>query len=214
MKDIILYWIQWSGKWTQSKKLLEHYWTSLKYFETWNILRALCSCDNILWNYIKDIIERWDYVPSKIINRLFDLWFNTIENWNFLLVDWYPRQSAQLDYLLDKYSNEGRKFVFVLLELSDDEALRRLWWRKICKQCKAVYNTNIDWELNICKSCWWELNTRSDDTPEAIKNRLKNHHKLSAPIISKFKDIWVLRIVDANKDIDLVFSDILKAIEN
>jgi adenylate kinase family enzyme len=49
---------------------------------------------------------------------------------------------------------------------------------------------------------------RSDDNEETIKKRLATDAEITQPVIDYFKSIGKLRVVDANRPINDVFSDI------
>ena len=69
MKDIVLFWIQGSGKGTQAKLLLQEY-PEFQYLEPGQIFRALNSNENLISNYVKETVARWEMVSD---NLLFDV---------------------------------------------------------------------------------------------------------------------------------------------
>ena len=79
MKNILLFGIQWAWKWTQASLILDKFADEYSYFEAGNILRALKSTDNALWNYMKKTIDKWNLVDDGIIVALLEAYFLTIE---------------------------------------------------------------------------------------------------------------------------------------
>lgn len=214
MKDIVLFWIQWSWKWTQADKIIEKYWDNIAYFEAWWVLRALKSTENALWNYISKYVNVWKMVDWSFIASLFDAFLLTLNPWQNILVDSFPRTQEQMGLFVDKMKRNNRHFITINLELSEEQAIIRLWSRRICSKCKKTFGVLLDPELKKCKSCWWDLIIRHDDQPSVIKERFKIFYKETAPVLDYFKQIWVAHTVDASRSVDEVFSDILKIIEN
>jgi adenylate kinase len=54
---------------------------------------------------------------------------------------------------------------------------------------------------------------RGDDTAEALKNRLKSYHDKTVPILDYYAARGVNRAVNANQQIDKVWSEVSKGLE-
>lgn len=212
MKDIVLFGIQWSWKWTQAQRILQEYPDNFLYFEPWNILRALKSNDNVLWNYVKWIIERWEYVRSRVINSLFQTALSILHEWHYILIDWYPRKLKQFYFLIQKMDEINRDFVVIQLDMPENVAIERLSSRRVCKSCWTVYNININWDLKECMKCKWEVIIRHDDYPDAIRQRLHLYFNETDPILDEFNKLKVLRKIDATRSVDEIYDDIDKII--
>lgn len=214
MKDIVLFWIQWSWKWTQAEKIMEKYWEKIAYFEAWGVLRALKSTDNALWNYISKYVNKGQMVDGSFIASLFDAFLLTLMPWQNILVDSFPRTQEQMGLFIDKMKRNNRSFITIALDISEDEAIKRLWSRRICSKCKRTFGVLLDPDLKKCKVCWWDLIIRHDDQPGVIKERLKVFYKETAPVLDYFMDQWLAYKVDASRWVDEVFADIEKIVEN
>jgi adenylate kinase len=71
----------------------------------------------------------------------------------------------------------GREFVVILLDLEEDEAIKRLLHRRICKGCGEIYNIFLHGELSACPACAGELYQRKDEVKEEfIRNRFNEHY--------------------------------------
>jgi adenylate kinase len=125
------------------------------------------------------------------------------------ILDGFPRSEEQVE--LAKGILELDK-VF-LIDISDEEAIKRISSRLNCKKCGSVFNsiTNLPKIPGRCDSCHGELHIRSDDKPEAIKQRLEIYHKDTEPILKIYEDKLVR--INGEQDIDLVTRDILKELE-
>jgi adenylate kinase len=49
---------------------------------------------------------------------------------------------------------------------------------------------------------------RDDDKPETIKNRLDVYEKNTSPLVEYYRGQGILKVVDGNRDIDVVFEDV------
>ncbi len=210
MKDIVLFGVQWAWKWTQASKILEYFWEDCKYFEAWNILRALKSKPNALWEYVSNTIDEWNMVNDDFISSLFYAFITTLKDSDFMLLDWYPRKSLQMNHFLDKMNEKNRDFIALFLDLSEDVAIKRLSSRRICNDCWKVNSSLVS---STCLNCWsQDLIQREDDYPDAITKRISLYKDETQPVIDHFKSLWNFVSIDANWTEDEVFERILKNI--
>ena len=187
MKDIILFWIQWSGKWTQAKKIIENHPDSYSYFSSWDLFRAITSWwENAIWNYVKSRIENGLLINDGVTNSLFQAYFYTVlDDKKHMLLDGYPRTINQLDDIFRLMEQEKRDALGIHFTLTDDVATQRMLSR-------------------------W----RKDDSAEAIKFRLEQFYEKTMPVIKYFAQHADLVNIDASQSIDEVASEVEKAIEN
>jgi len=192
--------------------LLEKFGSQIKYFEAWNILRALQSKSrqNSIGDYIGSVIDSGHYMPDEFMVGVFDLFLLGLgEDW-FCVLDGFPRQVGQMNWFLERMKQRGREFVVILLDLSEEDAIKRLLHRRICKNCGEVYNILLHGEQEVCPLCKGELYQRKDEVKEEfIRNRFNEHYTKTGPVIEHFEQMWVVKHVDANQSIDKVFEDIL-----
>ncbi len=208
MKDIILLWIQWCWKRTQALNILNCFWNDFLYFDAWEVLRNLKIMNNPLWNYIKDTIDKWFLVDASFICSIFDLFTVVLWKQQSMILDWFPRNLEQAFIFADRMKKLKRDFKVIYLDLSHDEAIKRLSSRKICKSCWSVYNIIIDGDIKECKKCNWVVAQREDDKPEIISKRLELYEEETLPAINYFKKIWKLSFIDANRSEKEIFEDI------
>ncbi len=185
MQDIILFGMQWSGKGTQAKQIMEHI-KNLEYFEPGNIFRALNSNDNIIWKHVRDRMAKWEMLDDQTTYWLFDIYGHLLEKGNNMLLDWFPRSMNQLHYLLHQLHIHGdRQFIAIYFDVTRDVAMDRLLKRAV--------------EQN-----------REDDTAEAIEKRLDIYEKQTMPLIDYLESIGKLHRVDANWWVEGTFEDVKK----
>ena len=97
----------------------------------------------------------------------------------------------------------------LLIEVGDDEVVRRLGGRRTCPN-GHVFHAEFDppQEEGVCDVCGAELQTRDDDKPDVIKNRLAQYREKTEPLVAWYEDRGVLERVDGEKDQDQVEEDI------
>jgi adenylate kinase len=98
--------------------------------------------------------------------------------------------------------------------VADDELLKRLTGRRICKVCQRPYHMvfNMPPTEDVC-ACGGELYQRADDTIETVKNRLDVYHSQTSPLIDYYKAKGVLVDIEGSKAVDTVFGDINNALQ-
>ena len=170
MKDIILFGIQWSGKWTQSQLLQDQFGDELSYFSSGDIFRALKSSPNAIGDYLGDRLELWQLISDEVTISLFHFYFSTILNdGKAMLLDGYPRSLSQLVDLVQCSLTHKRQVVGIYFELSRQEAKERMLWR-------------------------W----RPDDTLAVVDKRLDLFFEKTLPNIELFSKFFTLIRIDAS----------------
>jgi len=209
MKDIILSGIQASGKGTQSRLLLEHFWDRMKYFETGGILRSLQSNENAIGNYLKDLTKNGLLVADEVVSGLWGVFMATLGENDWILWDWCLRRIGQTQQIIGKMREKKRDFVVVNFQITEDEVYKRLSWRKVCAKCGKSYSP-LDGDLERCSFCCWELIRRNDDEDiDAIKSRISAFYEDTMPCIEWVRKEGLLVDIDAMKNPQEIFQELL-----
>lgn len=212
MKDVFLSWIQWSWKGTQADLLIKEFQNKFKYFETWSILRALASTDNAIGNYIKYTLESWWLIKDDLVVAIFNVFLQTTEKSDCLLMDGVLRKLGQTQAICAKMQKAGRDFVVLHFDLPDEVVYERLASRIVCAKCgNNAHNWVLWWK---CENCGWELIRRKDDSDiEAVKTRIAAFHKDTIPALNWVEEQWWLVHIDANRSVEEIFADVMKYVE-
>ncbi len=206
--NYILFGMQGSGKGTQSKYLAEH--LNLEVFETGEALRSLAEEGSELGNKVKAIMESGNLVPIEVVMEIIENFLTNLPEGKSVLFDGIPRSKEQqknFDILMKK---KGMDFTAILIEISEEEAIRRLTNRRICSKCKTVFPAT--YKENRCKDCDSELISRSDDTPNAIRIRLNNFTKKTMPVIEDYKSKGKIISINGEQSIEAVRDEMLSKI--
>lgn len=183
-KDIVLFGIQWSGKWTQADLLMKDY-PSYKYLEPWQIFRALTSNKNIISEHISDRMSQWKMLDDNLAFDLFSMYGHLLDKSDCMLTDGFPRSLPQMYYFLSREAQYQREFMWVHFYLSKERAIERL--------------------LQRAQQQW-----RKDDTVESITKRLDLFEKETLPVIKYFEQIGKLIVIDADQPLEMVYKDFLE----
>lgn len=116
------------------------------------------------------------------------------------ILDGIPKNIAQVHELEDYLRNKA-SVIAIKLAVSDEVAIARLTGRMLCLKCNHVWNKELSApkEAGKCDICGGELEQRSDDTPEAIKERLKVYNAQTQPLEKFYKEAGILKEIDATK---------------
>jgi adenylate kinase len=202
--DLIFFGMQGAGKGTVGKRVAEKF--NLKVFETGAELRRLASEPSDLGKKVKEIIEAGHLVSNEIVMEIVENFMKTLAPGENVLFDGIPRKVEQANSLNEVLKKYDRTYKAVILEISEDTALKRLTTRKICSKCKEVYPAN--YTKDVCEKCESPLVTRADDVPDAIKTRIEAFKKETMPAIEIYKDVLIK--VNGEPTIEEVSEDSIK----
>jgi adenylate kinase len=175
---------QGSGKGTQAKRIAAAY--GVPHVATGDMFRAAVADGSELGKRVRPYLDTGDLVPDDLT---IDLIRERLAEEDGFVLDGFPRTMAQaeaLDAMLDEI---GKPLdAVILLQVSDEEATKRLRARA-------------------------EQEGRADDSPEAIRNRLRLYHELTELVVDRYQLAGIEVIVDGEQTVDEVFAAIQDALE-
>ncbi len=208
--DLLLFGRQGSGKGTQGKYVAERY--GLVPFVTGDELRKLAKEDSDLGKKVKSIIEEGHLVPNEVVMEIIENFMQNIPEGKSVLFDGIPRKMEQAETFNALMKKLGRDFMSVLIEISEDIAIKRLASRRICDGCKAVYPAS--YESYTCESCDGDLVTRTDDSNmDSIRNRLDAYENETVPVIDLYKSQDKILTINGEMTIDEVNEEAFKKLD-
>lgn len=204
---IIIFGPQGSGKGTQAELIARRH--GLPYISTGDIFRFNIKNETELGKKVQEFMSAGNLVPDELTNEIVHNRINQPDCEAGFVLDGYPRNVAQQKFLEGITQADHA----VVIEISDEEAVKRLSNRLACK-CGLSYHTqfNPPHEAGKCDKCGGELYKRDDDQPEAIKNRLEIYHQETEPVYTKYDQKGILHKVDGEKTIEEVYEQIDKAL--
>lgn len=194
--------IQWCGKWTQARILVENY--GFKLLEMWNEFRKLVASWTELWNKVKAIIDSWAQVDAELGKQIMEnvLLSQTDDKIifdGFIRNDW---NKEIFDRLLPEY-----KVLFFNLDI--ETAKQRLLGRMFDPK---TWETFPAWTTSNPKT-WETLVKRDDDKSEsAILKRISEYEEKTLPIVEIQKSEWKVIEVNAKWSIEEVSENIKNAL--
>jgi adenylate kinase len=188
-----------SGKGTQGERLQEDF--RLPYYATGDILRAAVREGTDLGREAKEYMDRGDLVPDEVIVGVIAERVASPEATDGFILDGFPRTIPQAEALDAKMAELDREITAaILIEVSDDEVVRRLGGRRTCVKNGHVFHVDFDPPKNegICDVCGARLEIRDDDKPEVIRHRLDQYQEKTEPLISYYEGRGLLKRVDGS----------------
>ena len=201
-----------SGKGTQGERLQEDF--RLPYYATGDILREAVRDETELGKQAKEYMERGDLVPDDVIVGVIADRICSEEAADGFILDGFPRTEPQSESLDEELERLGRELsAAVLIDVDDDEVVRRLSGRRTCAKNGHVFHVEFDPPKNedVCDVCGARLVIRDDDKPEVVKHRLKQYHDKTEPLVAYYERQGILRRVDGTMPPDDV-SDRIRAL--
>jgi len=188
-----------AGKGTLAARLVEAF--GFVHLSTGDILREEVKKGSELGKLAQGYMERGELVPDEVILGM--VRERVDGKSDGFLFDGFPRTIAQAEGLEEILPVH----LAIYLELPEEEVVRRLSARRVCKQCGANYNliTQPPKVPGVCDRCGGELYQRPDDNEEVIRNRFRVYTEQSAPLIGYYERKGILVRVDASLPPDEVF---------
>ena len=132
------------------------------------------------------------------------------------ILDGFPRTIRQAEALEEILTELDMPLESVVsLEVDVQLIVDRLKDRLGCTKCGENYNSKSKPPTRdgFCDKCNSPLMVRSDDQPEAIRNRLESFRDETAPVVDFYENLGLLRRVDSSRDPEQVYQDILTSIK-
>ena len=197
---LILFGSPGSGKGTQAKLLKES--LGVAHISTGDMLRNNVKEGTPLGKKAKEYMDRGDLVPDSLIMDMMEERLQAPDCKKGFILDGFPRtipQAESLGGLLKKLNLAI--YLVVNMEIGKQVVLDRLTTRRTCSNaaCQAIYNvkTMPSKKEGICDKCGSPTIQRSDETEEAILNRLATYNKQTAPLIDYYNKKGMLLTIEA-----------------
>lgn len=209
--NILLLGTQGSGKGTQAARLSEHF--NIPTISTGKILREEMDKGTELGKLARSYINRGNLVPDDVVSSIVRKELSKDKYAKGVILDGYPRNVVQAETLAEFFDLN----YVLLIEISDDEAVKRVTGRRSCQKCGE--NFHIDYNPpkvdEICDKCGSKLSIREDNTPEAVETRLKVYYSLTEPLVGFYDEQGkLIRINGEQKILDVYNEAIDKLKEN
>ena len=212
---IVLFGPPGAGKGTQAQLLKER--LSIEHISSGDLFRHHLSNGTELGELARGYMNRGVLVPDEVtIGMVLDRLERMPAGHGFML-DGFPRNTHQSE-ALDAALADGSGSIDRVLHISvaDDELIRRLSSRFICRGCQKPFARNFETgePPAKCDDCsdGGDIYQRDDDTPAAVANRLAVYHRETAPVLEYYRARGLLTDIDGQYDIETVNRAVLTAL--
>jgi|SRR5579875_786439 len=189
-----------AGKGTQAERLREDF--RLPFISTGEMLRENVSRGTELGVAAKAHMDSGGLVPDELIVAMAAQRLDEDDTRDGFILDGFPRTTAQALALEGQLKREGRRITAaLLLDVPDDEIIRRIAGRRVCT--KAGHNYHVDYDPpknpDACDQDGSRLVQRDDDRPEVVTKRLAVYHEQTEPLVGFYEERGLLRRVDGTR---------------
>jgi adenylate kinase len=161
-------------------------------------------------------MEKGELVPDEVTIRMILERISCDDCSSGCIFDGFPRTLGQARALDEALAAQGKAIhKAVYIEVVEEELLRRLGGRWLCRDCQTPYHivASPPRVAGRCDKCGGELYQRPDDREETIRGRLKVFFAETAPLLDYYEKGNRLARVDGNVGIEEVakkVGDVLK----
>lgn len=197
-----------AGKGTQGALLTERY--GVVRLSTGDLLREAVREGTPLGRDAKRYMDAGELVPDDVILGLVRDVLSRVNGG--VVFDGFPRTIAQAAGLERLLADLGRSLdAVIVIEVDDEELVRRLAGRRVCAECGATYNVHFQPPRTPgeCDECGGPLIVRPDDMEDTVRRRLSVYREQTAPLIGHYRAGPVpVRTVDGGRPMDTVAADL------
>jgi adenylate kinase len=204
-----------SGKGTQSQLLVKAY--GIPQISTGDLLREAVAKGTELGRRAKTAMDAGKLVDDATVLGMIRERLSRPDAVKGFILDGFPRNIPQAEALAALLEALGTPLQsVVLLNLDLGILFKRLTGRRICEVCGKVFNifTAPAGAREHSEQCGTEhrLIQRPDDKEEVIAKRLEVYEAQTKPLIKHYSAAGLLRVVDADADMETVFQNIQRAV--
>jgi adenylate kinase len=185
--NILLLGPQGAGKGTQGRLIASEY--AIPHVATGDMLRAAMADGSELGRQVRPIYDSGRLVPDDLMIALIRERLGEEDARDGFVLDGFPRTMAQAEALEEMLREIGRDLDVVLEFQIPDEVGRERMLKRSAEE------------------------GRTDDTPEAIDERLRLYHEETKPLIEYYRTRGNLVGVHGDRPVNQVFSEIQQTLE-
>jgi len=215
MKNLVFLGPPGSGKGTQAVKLAQQ--IDVVHLSTGDLLRNAVKAGTELGKQAQGYMEKGELVPDNLLIGLIETKVADGTLSNGFILDGFPRTVPQAESLKDMFAkNKMSLESAILLQVSDDEVVRRLSGRWFCPTCQRTYNypANVPKQDGVCDDDGTKLQRRPDDEPDVVRNRLEVYKKQTQPIEDFYRQESILREINGEQAPASVFEDLVQLVKS
>ncbi len=181
------------GKGTQAELIGKRF--GLFHISTGDILREAIEKGSHLGLKAKRFMDAGELIPDENVGDIIEEKLREDDVKEQFLLDGFPRTAKQveiLDRILEKV--KSKIDLAFLIDLDEEEIVKRLSGRRVCSSCKTLYNLTYKppQTEGVCDRCGEKLVQRKDDSEKVIRERLSVYRKETLPVIDIYDTRGIL----------------------
>jgi adenylate kinase len=190
-----------AGKGTQAERLQDDF--QVPFISTGDMLRSNVKALTELGKQAQMYMRAGELVPDDLIVAMAAARLHEEDARDGFILDGFPRTLEQAKALEKQLSTLGRRVTAALLvDVPDEEVIRRLSGRRVCVKSGHNYHVEFDPPKHegVCDQDGSRLMRRDDDDPEVVRNRLRVYHEQTEPLVEYYDEQGVMRRIDGTRD--------------
>lgn len=174
-----------SGKSTLARRLQDRGYI---FFSSGDLLRKQIRDNTDVADRLKAVIKKGDVIPDSLILEVIESCIKDRIKKPFIF-DNFPLNTTQFEYLYKLLSESDliKKVKIIFMDVSSEEALKRIGGRLTCTHCSKSYNihTHAPKVADMCDDCGSDLTIRTNDKREIAEKRMKLFDEDTLPVLEQ-----------------------------
>jgi adenylate kinase len=198
--NLILFGPPGAGKGTQAERLRADF--GLPFISTGEMLRQNVKDGTELGKQAQKYMDAGELVPDELIVKMAADRLRQDDARDGFILDGFPRTIEQAEALDTQLSELGSRITAALLiDVPDDEVVRRISGRRVCVKSGHNYHVQNDPPKHegICDQDGSRLVQRDDDRDDVVRKRLEVYHQQTEPLIDYYDKQGVMRRIDGTR---------------
>lgn len=176
-----------AGKGTQAAAVAQK--LNLVHIASGDLFRQALEQGTGLGLKAKSYMKKGKLVPDEITIQMVLERMSAPDCETGVILDGFPRnlqQAEALDKVLAQTAKSIDKVVYI--KVPEEELLKRLGGRRVCRNCQAVYHiiNSVPEVWGKCDKCGGKLYQRPDDAVQTVKKRLEVYFAETVPLIDYY----------------------------
>ena len=207
--NVIFLAVQGARKGTFAKKLQDKY--GYAHISTGDMFRDAIKAQTELGKLAQNYINEGHLVPDEVTIGLVKERLSQKDCADGFLLDGFPRTLPQAEALSELTKEISREIdVVINLDCDNDELVRRISGRRVCKNCGAPYHIQSMKPKveGVCDLCGGPLYQRKDDNEESLKVRLGHYVSETKPLLDYYANLGLLESFNSLTGKEALFDEV------
>lgn len=204
-----------AGKGTQAASLSAR--SGLLHVASGDLFRDNVDRGTDLGKLAKSYMDAGELVPDGVTVKMVLDTLDNVDAQHGAILDGFPRTRSQAEALDAALAGLGREVgKAIYIEVNDEELLRRLAGRWICRSCQMPYHVvaNPPKKEGVCDIDGGELYQRSDDSIDTARRRLSVYFEQTQPVLGYYRDRGLLETIEGGQSIHNVEAAMVRVLDD